>query len=195
MSPDESSVEKVRIARQARSEESKKLFQNFRQGANEVFIASMAIERVEEVEHLSERQVVLIVLMESKINMQKVAPEDFQRQIFQEFKKLEEQKTMEALELHTKGAQVDQMEKLEDTGPWSGTEVMENAQFIIGLWEYFTLERAEVRKILADPSREKQEGIQGLWQQESPFREVLEQVKSYADTDCGSQMMRRGSLQ
>ena len=29
--------------------------------------------------------------------------------------------------------------------------------------------------IQEDASREKQEGIQGQWQQESPFREVLEQ--------------------
>ena len=42
LSPDESSVSIVRIARQARSEKSKKLFQIFRQGANEVLIASMA---------------------------------------------------------------------------------------------------------------------------------------------------------
>ena len=48
------------------------------------------------------------------------------------------------------------------------------------MWEYFTLERADVRKILADASLEKQEGIQGRWQQESPFREVLEQVKGSA---------------
>ena len=40
------------------------------------------------------------------------------------------------------------------------------------MWEHFTLERAEVRKILAEVPREKQEGIQGQWQQESPFREV-----------------------
>ena len=96
LSPDESSVRKVRIARQARSEKSKKLFQIFRQGANEVLIASMArweehlkglvvLERHclalrEEVEHLNERQEVLAILTEGKMNMQKVAPEDFQRQ-------------------------------------------------------------------------------------------------------------------
>ena len=68
---------------------------------------------------------------------------------------------------------------------------MGNLQFIRGMWEYFTLERAEVRK---KASREKQEGIQGQWQQESPFREVLEQVKKSADADCGPQMMRRGYL-
>ena len=38
----------------------------------------------EEVEHSSERQEVLAVLMEGKMNMQKIAPADFQRQIFQE---------------------------------------------------------------------------------------------------------------
>ena len=38
-------------------------------------------------------------------------------------------------------------------------KVMGNEQLKRGMWEYFTLERAEVRKILADVSREKQEGI------------------------------------
>ena len=42
LSPDKSSVSIVRIARQARSEQCKNLFQIFRQGANEVLIASMA---------------------------------------------------------------------------------------------------------------------------------------------------------
>ena len=70
LSPDESSVNIVRIARQARSERGK--FQIFRQGANELLIASMArreeqldglvvLERLclalrWEVEHLSGRQ-------------------------------------------------------------------------------------------------------------------------------------------
>ena len=52
----------------------------------------------EEVEHLSERQKVLAILMEGEMNMQKTAPEDFQRQIFQELHELEEQKTKGALE-------------------------------------------------------------------------------------------------
>ena len=42
LSPDGSSVNIERTARQARSEKSKKLFQIFTQGANEVLIASMA---------------------------------------------------------------------------------------------------------------------------------------------------------
>ena len=47
----------------------------------------------EEVELLNERQGVLTVLMEGKVNMQKTAPGDVQRQIFQELKELEGQKT------------------------------------------------------------------------------------------------------
>ena len=45
--------------------------------------------------------------------------------------------------------------------------------------------------MLEDASREKQKGIQGQWQQQSPFR-ILEQVRGHADVGCGSQMMRRG---
>ena len=48
----------------------------------------------------------------------------------------------------------------------TGTE-----QIVRGMCEYFTLKRAEVKKILEDASRERQEGIQGLRQQESPFIE------------------------
>ena len=59
--------------------------------------------------------------------------------------------------------------------------------------EYLTLETAGARTILADVAREKQEGKQGQWQQESPFKEVLEQIKRSADTDCGPQTMRRVS--
>ena len=36
-------------------------------------------------------------------------------------------------------------------------KVMGNEQFLRGMWEYFTLERAEARKILADASRRKQD--------------------------------------
>ena len=78
---------------------------------NEVLVASMArweehlkmlvvLEREclalrEEEQHLKrETRRVLTTLMEGK-----VAPEDFPRQIFQELKELEEQKTKEALEV------------------------------------------------------------------------------------------------
>ena len=72
-------------------------------------------------------------------------------------------------------------------------KVMGNEQFLRGMW-YFALERAGARTIPADAAREDQEGIQGQRQQESPFRDVLEQVKRSADADCGPQMMRRGYL-
>ena len=53
---------------------------------------------MEEVEHLNEKQEVLATPM-GKMRRQKVAPEDFEREIFEELKELEEQKTQEALEL------------------------------------------------------------------------------------------------
>ena len=115
LSPNEPNVNIERIARQARGEKCKRLFQIFsRQGANEILLASMArweehlrmlivlerecLELREEIEHLSEEQEVLATLMEGKMSMQKVALEDFQRQIFQELKELEEQKSKVALE-------------------------------------------------------------------------------------------------
>ena len=88
----------MRIVRQARNEKRKNVFQIFRQGVNEVLIASKArldeqlrslteLERrclalKEEVEHSSERQEVLTDLMVRNKDIQKTAPEDFQRQIF-----------------------------------------------------------------------------------------------------------------
>ena len=57
------------------------------------------LELMEEIELLSEKQEVLVTPMEGKMSMQKLVPEDFQRQIFQQLTELEEQKTKEALEL------------------------------------------------------------------------------------------------
>ena len=51
---------------------------------------------------------------------------------------------------------------------------MGNEQFTRGMWEYYIRKRVEAKKIRDDAAREKQEGIQGQWQQESPFREILE---------------------
>ena len=56
-------------------------------------------------------------------------------------------------------------------------KIMGNEQFIRGVWECYTLERAEAKRILEDASRERQEGIQGQWQQESLSREILEQAR------------------
>ena len=93
-----------------------KMFQIFsRQGSQEILVASiprweehlkmlMILEREcldlsEAIRQLSEKQELLATLMEGKMSLQKVAPEEFRRQIFQELKELEEQKTKEASEL------------------------------------------------------------------------------------------------
>ena len=65
---------------------------------------------------------------------------------------------------------------------------------IRGMWEYFTLKRAEAMKILEDAARERQAGIQGQWQQESLFRVILKQVRGNVDMGCGHQMMRKGYI-
>ena len=70
-------------------------------------------------------------------------------------------------------------------------KIFGSEQFLRGMWEYFTLKMAWARKILADAGEEKQEEIQGRWQQESLFKEVLEQVKRNSDTDCNAQLVRR----
>ena len=71
---------------------------------------------------------------------------------------------------------------------------MGNEQFTRGMWEYFTLLRTEAKRIRDDAAREKQEGIQGQWQQESPFREILEHARRDEDMGCSSESMRRNYL-
>ena len=48
-------------------------------------------------------------------------------------------------------------------------KVMGNEEFIRGMWE--------LRKILADASREKQEGAQGQWQEKSPSKRFWSRSK------------------
>ena len=59
------------------------------------------------------------------------------------------------------------------------------------MWEYFTIKRARAKKVLADAAKEDHEGIQGQWQQEPPFKEVLEQIQRHPNMDCDAYMMRR----
>ena len=54
---------------------------------------------------------------------------------------------------------------------------------------FFSLKRAEAKR--DDAAREKQEGMQGQWQQESPFREVLEQARRNEDMGCSSEVVRK----
>ena len=68
-------------------------------------------------------------------------------------------------------------------------KIFGSEQFLRGMWRCFTFTRAWARKIPADATQAKQEGIQGQWQDESLFK--VEQVKRSADTDCNAQMMRR----
>ena len=68
--------------------------------------------------------------------------------------------------------------------------IIAHEQFIRGTWKHFTLKRAEAKKILEGAARERQEGIQGQWQQASPFREVLEQARGNVDMGCSAQIMR-----
>ena len=56
-------------------------------------------------------------------------------------------------------------------------------QYIQGMWEYFSLERARAKKFMKDAEKEKQEGIQGRKQHESPAKEYLEEVKCCTDTE------------
>ena len=80
----------------------------------------------------------------------------------------------------------------EPRGPihWCDTRYSEKA---IRYWQIDPMVVDEgSKKNSGGRSSEKQERIQGQWQQEPPFREVLERVKRSADADCGPQTMRRG---
>ena len=48
-----------------------------------------------------------------------------------------------------------------------GESVMGGDQFTRGMWEYFTFKRVEVKRSREDAAREKQQGIQGQWHQQS----------------------------
>ena len=64
-------------------------------------------------------------------------------------------------------------------------------QFIRWMWELFTVKRAWAKAVLADTQKEKQEGIQGKWHLEPPFKEVLEQIKKSSDMSSNAYLMRR----
>ena len=64
-----------------------------------------------------------------------------------------------------------------------------------GMWQHFYCERSKAKKFRQLADEEKQAGIQGQWQQESPAKEHLEQVKCCHDTDCNESMMKKGFTQ
>ena len=61
-----------------------------------------------------------------------------------------------------------------------------------GMWEHLSCERSKAKKFRQLADEGEQGGIQGQWQQESPAREYLEQVKCCHDTDCNESMMKKG---
>ena len=118
----------MQIAHRARNEKGQKIFDIFRQGEEEVCIASFArwntqlkspaeLERrcqgmTQEVKLLSERQEVLKGMVEDKIRLQSRATEKYCEQIFEELKESEEKKSKESLSLvPKKKAHVDAIPK------------------------------------------------------------------------------------
>ena len=49
--------------------------------------------------------------------------------------------------------------------------------YLRGIWKHFSSERSKAKKFRQLADEERQAGIQGQWQQESPATENLEQVK------------------
>ena len=70
--------------------------------------------------------------------------------------------------------------------------MMEKEPYMCGMWERFSSERSKAEKFRQLADEERQAGIQGQWQQESPAREYLKQVKCCHDTDCNESMMKKG---
>ena len=50
-------------------------------------------------------------------------------------------------------------------------KMMGKEQYVRGMWEYFRRERDRVNKFREQAEAEKQAGIQGQWQLESPAKE------------------------
>ena len=62
--------------------------------------------------------------------------------------------------------------------------------YLRGMWEHFSSERSKAKKFRQLADEERQARTQGQWQQESPAREYLEQVKCCHDTDCNESLMK-----
>ena len=111
--PEEEGPSIMQIAQQARNEKGQKIFDIFRQGEEEVCIASLArwdtqlkgpaeLERrcqgmMQEVKPSSERKEVLKGMVEDKIRLQRKATEKYFEKILEEMRELEERKSKGAL--------------------------------------------------------------------------------------------------
>ena len=71
-------------------------------------------------------------------------------------------------------------------------KMMGEEPHVRGMWEYFLQERSRVKRFRELADEEEQAGKQGQWQQESPAKEFLEQVKCCHDTDCNEPLMKKG---
>ena len=71
-------------------------------------------------------------------------------------------------------------------------KMMGKEPYVRGMWEHVSCEKSKAKKYRQLADEEKQAGIQGQWEQESPAREYLEQVKCCHDTDCSESMMKKG---
>ena len=60
---------------------------------------------------------------------------------------------------------------------------MQKEPHLRGRWEHFSCERSKAKRFRELGDEEKQAGMQGQWQQESPAKEYLEQVKCCHDED------------
>ena len=60
-------------------------------------------------------------------------------------------------------------------------EEVQGQQYLRRMWEHFTVKRAWAKAVLSDADKERQEGIQGNWQKDSPFKQELELVKRSSD--------------
>ena len=62
------------------------------------------------------------------------------------------------------------------------------------MWENYCRERLRETSFREDAEKERQAGIQGQWQHDSPTKEYLERVKCCNDTECTHRMMKRAFL-
>ena len=120
LAPNEPSVDMEHIVRQARGEKHKKCSRSSadkeqkRSWSPVLRDGRECLDLREEIEQVSEKQELLASLMESKKCLQKDAPERFQEQTFQELKELEEQKSIEAVELLGRKYKLRKLEKGRD---------------------------------------------------------------------------------
>ena len=75
---------------------------------------------------------------------------------------------------------------------WKMWKMIGKEPYLRGMWKHFSSERSKTKKFRQLAAEEKQAGIQGQWQQESPARGFWEQVNCCHDTDCNESMMKKG---